>query len=140
MKLARRRKEEPQLNITPLIDVVFLLLIFFMVSTTFDKEKAIEIELPTASSSEEIKDIETLEITIDTDGRYFVNDAEVLGERVETLKLAIRKAVGDRDNLPVVINADGRAPHQSVIGALEAAGQLGFTAVSFATQPKPEKD
>lgn len=140
MRLARRRNQEPQLNITPLIDVVFLLLIFFMVSTTFDKERAIEIELPSASSSDEVKDVENLEITIDAQGHYFVNDAEVLGEQVETLKKAIRKVVGDRDNLPVIINADGRAPHQSVIGALEAAGQLGFTAVSFATRQTEPRD
>jgi biopolymer transport protein ExbD len=137
VNLRPRRRELPDPNLTPLIDVVFLLLIFFMVSTTFDKEARIRIELPEASTNDEqVEESEVLNITVDARGRYYVNQREVVNRETDTLKRAIRKAAGDRKGLPVIIMADAKATHQSVIRVMDAASQLGFVHMTFsAKQP-----
>ena len=133
MNMQPRRREEPDVNLTPLIDVVFLLLIFFMVSTTFERETEISIELPEASG----KQVETqplqLEISIDAKGRYFVNKVEVINTQLETLKQAISKAAGNEKRPRVLLSADRNTPHQAVITAMDAARQLGFVNLTFAT-------
>jgi len=129
------KKESPELNLTPLIDVVFLLLIFFMVSTTFDKDARIKVELPEASTQDEKPGQEkTLAITIDARGRFYVNQREVINTETETLKRAILKAAGERTDLPVIITADARTTHQSVIKVMDAASQLGFVNMIFAAR------
>ncbi|MCG8083845.1 MAG: biopolymer transporter ExbD, partial [Candidatus Thiodiazotropha taylori] len=120
-----------EVDITPLIDVVFLLLIFFMVSTTFEHESQILIELPEATGEEIQREEQQLDITINIAGTFFVNQREVVNTEMETLKLAISKAIGDRGNIPVIINADARTPHQSVMTAMDAASQLGLTKMTF---------
>ncbi len=134
MNLRPSPKDSPDVNLTPLIDVVFLLLIFFMISTTFERESRIEIELPEASSEEPVEqDPQLLDITVDADGRFYVNQQEVINTELETLKRAIAKAVGERRDLPVIISADGRTPHQAVITVMDAASQLGLNKMTFAT-------
>ncbi|MGM0594887.1 MAG: ExbD/TolR family protein [Pseudomonadota bacterium] len=133
MKLQRRRREEPDVNLTPLIDVVFLLLIFFMVSTTFERETEISIELPEASGPMMENERTLVEISIDEKGRYFVNKKEVVNTQLDTLKRAIQEAAGEEEKPQVLLSADRNTPHQSVISAMDAARQLGFVNMTFAT-------
>jgi biopolymer transport protein ExbD len=134
VKLRARHRPSPELNLTPLIDVVFLLLIFFMVSTTFDKEARIRVDLPEAATRDEPVQEDALEITVDASGRFFVNQREVVNTEIETLKRAIDKTAGARRDLPVIINADARATHQAVIKVMDAASQLGFLHMTFAAK------
>jgi biopolymer transport protein ExbD len=139
MNLQPGETDEPDINLTPLIDVVFLLLIFFMVSTTFEHQSRIRIDLPEATAEETTQEPETLEIIIDAQGRYFINEQQVINTELKTLKTAISKAVGDRDTLPVTIRADANTPHQAVIRALDATSQLGLTRISLATSKIQEQ-
>jgi biopolymer transport protein ExbD len=131
MNFRSKARKSPEVDITPLIDVVFLLLIFFMVSTTFEHESQILIELPEATGEEMQREKQQLDITINIAGTFFVDQREVVNTEIETLKLAISKAVGERGNIPVIINADARTPHQSVMMAMDAASQLGLTKMTF---------
>jgi len=137
LNLRSHRSRPPEVDITPLIDVVFLLLIFFMVSTTFDREAQILVELPEATGEEAKHEKLELEITIDANGIFFVNQKEVINTEVGTLKRAIEKAVGDKRDLPVIINADARTPHQSVMTAMDAASQLGLMRMTFSAHRPP---
>ena len=133
MRLQSPRTEDPDVNITPLIDVVFLLLIFFMVSTTFERETEISIELPEASGQPMQTEQQVVEISIDEKGRYFVNRQEVINTQIDTLKRAIQDAAGDQEKPRVILSADRNTPHQAVITAMDAARQLGFVNLTFAT-------
>ncbi len=137
MNLRPHRKKAIEVDITPLIDVVFLLLIFFMVSTTFDRETQIKVELPEAAGEEAQTTADMLDITIDASGTFYVNQQEVINTEIETLKKAIIKAAGEMKDLPVVINADAKTPHQSVMTVMDAASQLGFLHMTFAAH-KPK--
>jgi biopolymer transport protein ExbD len=141
VNLRPHRKESPDINLTPLIDVVFLLLIFFMVSTTFDKESRIKVELPQAATQDEkVETGKTLDITVDVQGRFYVNQREVINTDIETLKRAIEKAAKGQHDLPVIIMADANAPYQAVITVMDAASQLGFVNMTFPTrQPVAEQ-
>lgn len=138
MNLRPHVKKSPEVDITPLIDVVFLLLIFFMVSTTFDREAQILVELPEAAGEEAQHAPEELDITIDANGIFFVNQREVINTELETLKRAIGKALGKKKDIPVIINADGRTPHQAVMTAMDAASQLGLMRMTFSAH-RPAK-
>ncbi len=138
MKLRHSRQEAPDVDITPLIDVVFLLLIFFMVSTTFKRESEIAIELPQVISGQEVENRKKeIEIAIDAEGRYYVNDMAVLNTKLSTLISALQKVAGGAKEPSLVISADARAPYQSVMSAMDAAQQLGFNRLTFATEKKP---
>jgi biopolymer transport protein ExbD len=139
MNLQPGGEDEPEVNLTPLIDVVFLLLIFFMVSTTFEHQSRIQIELPEATASPVEVEEDSIEIIIDAQGRYFIGEEQVVNTELKTLKSAISKAVGDRDTVPVTIRADANTPHQAVITALDATSQLGLTRISLATSKIPEE-
>jgi biopolymer transport protein ExbD len=132
MNLRPRRRDLPRVELTPLIDVVFLLLIFFMVSTTFDKQTRLQVELPEAESvvTEEDKP-DQIEIVIDADGRFFVNERELVRHDVETLRRTMEKIADGRRDLPVVVSGDRNAPYQSAMTVLDAAGQLGMAHLSF---------
>ncbi len=138
MNIRPRRRRSTGVDITPLIDVVFLLLIFFMVSTTFERETQITIELPEATGEVSEKPPQELDITIDRHGVFYVNKMEVINTRIETLKTAMRKAVGDQRDIPVIINADAKTPHQSVMTVLDAASQLGLLHMTFTAQHPTE--
>ena len=139
MKLRPRRREDVELNITPLIDVVFLLLIFFMVSSTFEKQSQMKITLPEASEkvTDEIPDSVTVEI--DTQGRVFVNKKSLLNSQLITIREAIRDAAHDMKAPTVIIRADANATHQSVVKVMDAAQQLGLVKITFATQKVREE-
>ena len=138
MNLQPGGEDEPDINLTPLIDVVFLLLIFFMVSTTFEQQSRIQIELPEASAEAVAQEDQTLEIIVDAQGRYFIGDQQVINSEMKTLKAAISKALGDREGIPVTVRADANTPHQAVITVLDATSQLGLTHISLATTRVPE--
>jgi len=137
VKFRNKPTEEPDLNITPLIDIVFLLLIFFMVSTTFKQEFEVGIELPQASSDSRLQE-KTLQISIDGKGQYFVNNQKLVNTQANSLKRALEKVAGNDRKLPVIISADGMTPHQAVITAMDVARQLGFSKLTFATQQLAE--
>jgi len=141
MNFRNQREESPDINLTPLIDVVFLLLIFFMVSTTFNKESEIQIDLPEASGDKPIKQEFVVEISIDGLGRYFVNDRRLVDNKLNTLKLAIRQTIGTRKKQPhVIINSDKDTPYQHVVTAMDAVRQLGLNKFSLTTkEAHPEK-
>jgi biopolymer transport protein ExbD len=140
LNLRPRRPDSPDINLTPLIDVVFLLLIFFMVSTTFKDDARIKVQLPEARGEETpAEEVESITILIDRTGRFYVNDREVVDTRLETLKKAIAGASGGDQGLPVILKADARTPHQSVMTAMDAASQLGLVRFSFAAS-RPEAD
>lgn len=134
MNLRKFRREEMSLNLTPLIDVVFLLLIFFMVTTTFREESEIEIDLPQASNQPVEQVGNPLEVVIDRDGRFYIGQKLVINTQLDTLKRALRKAKGDRKNPPVIISADAKSPHQAVVTAMDAARQVGLLRMSIATR------
>jgi len=140
MKLRQTDSEdEPLVNLTPLIDVVFILLIFFMVSTTFQRESEIKIELPEASSEPVEEKDDVLEIVIDIEGHYFIDEQQVVNTEIETLKIAIQKFLGEQTEMPVVIRADRNTPYESVVRAMDATAQLGLVQMSLATnQPESE--
>jgi biopolymer transport protein ExbD len=124
--------DEIDLNMTPLIDVVFLLLIFFMVSTTFQKETELKIRLPQASEQSPTEETHSIEVVINARGGYFVNGRELNDNKMKTIRNAINKLARGRKDTPLVIRADAMAPHQSVITAMDAAGQLGMVKFSLA--------
>jgi len=131
--LRPNRHREPELNITPLIDVVFLLLIFFMVSTTFEHFSEIRIELPDGSSEAAPKRPNSIDIVIDRDGHYYVNRKKLEDTELGTLRKILEQIAGERGEQPVVINADASTPHQAVITAMDAASRAGLSQITFAT-------
>ena len=134
MNLRPQRKEDVDLNITPLIDVVFLLLIFFMVSTTFERESEISITLPEASEEYAETKLDTVEVAIDAEGRVYINEQQLVNTQTMTIREAIRDAMYDMEEPPVVISADAKATHQLVVRVMDAARQLDLTKITFATQ------
>lgn len=133
MNFRNKANEELELNLTPLIDVVFLLLIFFMVSTTFDRQSEIAIALPESSSEPVTEKKQELVIIIDAKGGYFVNQEEVVSTRMDILRSAIFAAAEGTEQPQIVIQADRQTPHQAVIKAMDALRQLGFNHLTFAT-------
>lgn len=134
MKFHTKHREELELSLTPLVDVVLLLVVFFMLSTTFNKESAITVDLPEASPAVRETQKKILEITIDVRGDFYVNQARVVNTQIETLKRAIGAAAGEARDMPLRISADAKTPHQAVVTAMDAAGQLGFVHLSLATK------
>lgn len=139
MNISPSQKENLDVNITPLIDVVFLLLIFFMVSTTFERESEIEIMLPEATADAKVKDEFFLQVTVDAEGTFYVNSQRVINTKLETLMKAMKEVAGDRNDPPIVLSADAKTPHQSVITVMDAARQLGFVHLNFATTQTNDK-
>ena len=142
MNLRPRRSEPPRVDITPLIDVVFLMLIFFMVSTTFDKQTQLRVELPSASTNETAEEPpEKLEITIDAKGQFYVNERELIKHDAETLRRTMQKIADGRADLPIVVSGDRQAPLQSMMTVLDVAAQLDMVQLSFvASQSDTDAD
>jgi biopolymer transport protein ExbD len=139
MKLNLRARAQPEVNLTSLIDVVLLLLIFFMVSTSFVKQSQIAISLPEADSAAVVEDVaEQIDIMITDTGTYLVNGRELINSRPETIRNAIRKVSDGNNALPLTISADANAKHQHVVTAMDIAGRLGFVQISIATVNDPD--
>ena len=133
MNFKARRVEEPEVNLTSLIDVVLLLLIFFMISTSFVDETTVRIRLPEATGEAVERPATSLEITVSASGDYSVNSKPLVNRRADTLRRALVQTVGDRRDLPVTIRADASATHQAVVTAMDVAARLGFTQLNIAT-------
>jgi biopolymer transport protein ExbD len=131
---AKRKYDEPDVNILPLIDVVFLLLIFFMVTTTFERESEISITLPEASQEKVTPELDKIEIAIDKNGRVFINGEALPDSRFLTIRDALAENLVDVDQVPVIISADAEATHQMVVRVMDAARQLNLRQITFATQ------
>jgi len=133
-----RPRLEPEVNMTSLIDVVLLLLIFFMVSTSFVKQSQITIRLPAADSEAVVEEVaDHLEIMITEQGTYLINGHELINSRPETIRNALQKLSGGNTRLPLTISADANARHQHVVTAMDVAGKLGFVKISIATVNDP---
>ena len=131
-------REELSINITPLIDVVFLLLIFFMITTTFNRENHLQLTLPKAQVELMKSQPAQIEIVVAKDGKYTVNGRGLLDRRTETLRQVLElESQGDL-NIPILLIADAEATHQSVITVMDAVGQSGFFRLNIATQ-QPEE-
>jgi biopolymer transport protein ExbD len=138
VKLSLRQRTQPEVNLTSLIDVVLLLLIFFMVSTSFVKQSQIAIRLPQAESTAIVEEVPLqIDIMITESGTYLVNGRELINNRAETLRNALQKTSGNNSNLPLTISADANARHQDVVTAMDVAGRLGFKQISIATVNDP---
>ena len=139
MNLQSRSKEEPEVNLTSLIDVVLLLLVFFMVSTSFVREAEINLHLPEASAqSQPAEAPDSLEITVSQNGDYAVNGRPLVNNDRRTLRAAIERLIGERRDMPVYVRADALATHQSVVTAMDVAGRLGFVEINIATVTTPD--
>lgn len=133
MKFRRQSREELNVNLTPLIDVVFLLLIFFMVSTTFTRETQLSVDLPEATGLARDEAEKQVEILIDEAGNYRVNGQALVDTNMRTLQAAVYKVSEGDTTLPLVISADAQSAHESVVRAMDAAGQMGFSRLSIAS-------
>jgi len=134
VKLNLQPKEEPEVNLTSLIDVVLLLLVFFMVSTSFVKQSQITILLPAAEATSVIEQpAEQIDIMITEQGTYLVNGRELVNSRPATIRNALQKVSNGDHTLPLTISADANARHQYVVTAMDVAGRLGFVKISIAT-------
>ncbi|PCJ50008.1 MAG: biopolymer transporter ExbD [Gammaproteobacteria bacterium] len=139
MQLNNKHKKELIVNITPLIDVVFLLLIFFMVSTSFTRETQIELELPKATGDQLEVANNVVEVSIDAEGNFYVNKKPLINSQLTTLRRAILKQSEGDTSIPLIISADAKAPYQAVVTAMDAAGQEGFSNLKMATR-RPADD
>ena len=136
MKLGSPRADmDPEINLISLIDVLFCLVIFLVITTTFQHRSAIKLRLPQAGAAASKETTAPLTVTIDAEGRYFVGSNEVLQRDPDSLRAAIARVAGPGRDMSVVLSADARTPHQSVVTALEALGGLGFERISIATTP-----
>lgn len=139
MKFRRQSTNNDEVNLTPLIDVVFLLLIFFMVSTSFTKETHLKVDLPQANGQPSSDLPEQIEILIAVDGSYAVNGRALVNTKIETLKTALEKTALEKTangnvKIPLIITADAKSAHQYVVQAMDAAGQLGFVNLRMTTR------
>ncbi|NOX08726.1 MAG: biopolymer transporter ExbD [Gammaproteobacteria bacterium] len=133
MNLRMKKNDELDVNLTPLIDVVFLLLIFFMVSTTFEKEALMHVDLPESVTAPIESIDQPLSITINAEGQYSVNDKDLASTELSVLSTAIAAVAGEQKDLPVLIRADARTPYQAVITAMDVVSRQGLSKVSLAT-------
>lgn len=135
-----RADDEPHIDLVPLIDVILVLIIFFVVTTTFDARSVLKLQLPQAQGEANEAQSKALSVLVNAEGRYFVQDREALRTDVESLKRTIVEVAGeasaaDRGRRPVLLRADARTPHQAVVTAMDALGQLGYRQISIATAP-----
>ena len=132
-----RADDSPQIDLVPLIDVVLCLIVFFVVTTTFDTRSVQELQLPRAQGEAAQEQSRVLDILVNADGRYFVGDREALRTDVDSLKRTILEVAGTNTDRGVLLRADARTPHQAVVTALDALGQLGYRNISIGTAPDP---
>lgn len=135
MKFRRKPRENVEINLASLIDVVFILLLFFVVTTTFTRETQLKVDLPEAASGTppEQTELKQLEVLIAADGSYSLNAKALLKSDLDSLMAALRKESDGDNSLPLIISADAQTPHQAVITAMDAAGKLGFAHLRITT-------
>ncbi|HEU5398765.1 MAG TPA: biopolymer transporter ExbD [Gammaproteobacteria bacterium] len=138
MKLRDRAKwEDPELNLISLVDVVLMLLVFFVMTTHFVESPGLAVELPSAGAPPTYTKPDGIEVTVDAEGHYYVNQKPVADTSPATLREALQAAAGERRDMPIVLRADARSTHQSVVTVMDVAGALGFAQLQIlTTQPR----
>jgi len=140
MKIRKSTRPDDYINVIPFIDVLLVLLIFFMVSSRFTHNAELRLSLPTADSKvEQQRQLETIEIGVSVDGSYSVNGRSLINKKPETLRNALKEVAGEHRDLPLILSADADATHQSVVIAMDVAGQLGFSKLSITTRRDEDK-
>lgn len=138
MRLGASRQDDFEINVISLIDVMLTLLMFFVMTTTFVQHSAMKVALPQASESLQETQQNALVVMVDSNSRYYVDNNEVLNPSIDTLKEAIGRIAGEDRERTVILRADAMTPHQAVVTAMDALGQLGFTHLSIATTTSKE--
>ena len=133
MNFRPRSSDGVEINLAPLIDVVFILLIFFMVTTTFNRESELKINLPQATIESNPEQDQLLELIIDASGGYYINGKAVVNSQPVTLVGALKKALDEQEDVSMTIRADARVAHQSVVTAMDSAAKVGINRISIAT-------
>ena len=133
MRLGSARQDDFEINVISLIDVMLTLLMFFVMTTTFVQHSAMKVALPQASETLQETQQHALVVMVDANSRYYIDNNEVLNPSIDTLKEAIARIAGDDRERTVILRADAMTPHQAVVTAMDALGQLGFTHLSIAT-------
>ncbi len=134
-----RQKEEPEINLVPMIDVLLVILIFLMITTTYSKFSELEISLPQATADKPFDHSNTINVSVNSIGGYVINRIPVKYNSVEGLSDELRIAAGDEQDPVIVINADANATHQSVISVMEAAHLAGYKHITFMTETRSRK-
>lgn len=133
MQLGKSDKEQPEINLTSLIDVVFLLLIFFMISTTFEQTSSLQINLPEVAEEQSEQRTQPVVLAIDARGNMALNDNRLPGNDAENVRRALNRVLGDIQRTSLVISADAEVAHKHVVTVMDMAGELGITNLSIAT-------
>lgn len=132
-----RAKEDPEINLIPMIDVLLVILIFLMVTTTFSQIAELQINLPSAEAEKPADKPASINVAVDATGRYLINGTALTNSGVEALSLELRRAAGGNAEPVIIISADAKATHQSVVNVMEAAREAGYSHITFATQAAP---
>lgn len=136
MKLSPQKSEEPDVNLTPMIDVVFLLLLFFMVSTSFIRESSLKVDLPEATGEAMVEQETPIDIVINAEGNFSINDVRLFDNSREAIAKALKAVAGDNKDPHVIISADANTDYQNIVTAMDTAQQLGYTRLTLATRQK----
>ena len=134
MNFKRPQREDAGIDLTSLIDVVFMLLIFFMVTTSFDRIAQINVKLPQASSDQRETLMESIEVTVDADDQVYIRGQRLINTQLGTIREALRESIRTTEDVPLVISADAKATHQGVVKIMYAARQAGLVRITFATR------
>ena len=132
-----RRDDYPEINLIPFIDILLVIVIFLAVTTTYARFAELKINLPTSSAEQTPTQPRQIEVAVAESGRYQIDNSALGDASVDELAAALKTAAATRDDLVIVINADARAAHQSVVNVMEAARRVGLTRITFATQTTP---
>ncbi len=134
-----RGRDEPEINFVPLIDVLLVILIFLMASTTYSRFAELKINLPTAEAEKSAEQKQTIQVAVSANGQYAVNETPAAFTNSEEFALVLRRAAGNNPDPMIVVNADAQATHQSVVNVMEAARAAGYGKLTFATQTSGNK-
>jgi biopolymer transport protein ExbD len=135
VKLRKRSRQDDYINVVPFIDILLVLLIFFMVSSRFTHNAELKLDLPSAEETAgQQRQSDTVELAVHEDGSYSINNQSVADNKPETLRKGLHEVAGDRTDIPLILSADAKATHQAVVTAMDVAGQLGFSKLSITTR------
>lgn len=127
-------RDEPEINLIPFIDILLVVLIFLMLTTTYSKYTQLQVNLPVADSEAQRSAPKEVIVSVSSDGRYAINQSMLDGSSVESLTRALEEATRDTRDMVIIISADAAATHQSVINVMDAARRAGLVQITFATQ------
>ena len=131
-----RNREEPEINLVPMIDVLLVIIIFLMLTTTYSKFSGLELNLPTAEASKQVEQPNEINVAVTANGQVLINQSPLAAADVKSIADGLRRAGGERQDPLIVINADAKATHQSVVDVMQAAQSAGYPHISFATQSR----